>query len=137
MSKVGQGGAGGGPPPPTGPPPGYPSSPASQLQFVVQPLPGSAEQLSDKLREVGERLRNGPLASQLANLPIVPLVPASAGTGTPPSAGRASPNPGPAANAFPPLYVLKIDCIPALLFEYGLVSVSQAFYFYNIGRRKN
>jgi E3 ubiquitin-protein ligase EDD1 len=27
------------------------------LQFVVHPLPGSAEQLADRLREVGDRLR--------------------------------------------------------------------------------
>ena len=29
------------------------------LQFVVHPLPGSAEQLGEKLKEVGERLRRG------------------------------------------------------------------------------
>ena len=45
---------------------------ASALQFVVQPLPGSAEQLADKLREVGERLRTGAQSA----LPVVPLVPA-------------------------------------------------------------
>ena len=42
------------------------------LQFVVHPLPGSAEQLGEKLKEVGERLRRGNLG-----LPTVPAVSAS------------------------------------------------------------
>ena len=39
------------------------------LQFVVHPLPGSAEQLGEKLREVGDRLRRGNFG-----LPAVPSV---------------------------------------------------------------
>jgi len=39
------------------------------IQFVVHPLPGSAEQLGDKLREVGDRLRNGNFG-----LPAIPSV---------------------------------------------------------------
>ena len=42
------------------------------LQFVVHPLPGSAEQLGEKLKEVGERLRRGNFG-----LPAVPSVSAS------------------------------------------------------------
>ena len=30
---------------------------SNPLQFVVHPLPGSSEQLTDRLREVGDRLR--------------------------------------------------------------------------------
>ena len=33
---------------------------SSPLEFVVHPLPGSAEQLADRLREVGDRLRVHP-----------------------------------------------------------------------------
>lgn len=51
------------------------------IQFVVHPLPGSAEQLGEKLREVGDRLRNANFG-----LPAIPSVTAagtsgSAGTG--------------------------------------------------------
>merc|ERR1712029_957730 len=44
-------------PGPAGFPGPVPGPASSSLQFVVQPLPGSAEQLAEKLREVGERLR--------------------------------------------------------------------------------
>jgi hypothetical protein len=49
------------------------------IQFVVHPLPGSAEQLGDKLKEVGDRLRNGNFG-----LPAIPSV-TSAGAGAGPS----------------------------------------------------
>jgi E3 ubiquitin-protein ligase EDD1 len=42
------------------------------LQFVVHPLPGSAEQLGEKLKEVGERLRRGNFG-----LPAAPAISAS------------------------------------------------------------
>lgn len=38
----------------------------SGLRFVVHPLPGSAEQLTDKLRQVGDRLRNSDPAAAAA-----------------------------------------------------------------------
>lgn len=41
------------------------------LQFVVHPLPGSTEQLTDRLREVGDRLRL-PLNARPG--PIVPAI---------------------------------------------------------------
>ena len=41
------------------------------LQFVVHPLPGSPEQLTDRLREVGDRLRL-PLNARPG--PIVPAI---------------------------------------------------------------
>ena len=46
------------------------------FQFVVHPLPGSAEQLTDKLREVGDRLRIPQAASGSSrSAPIVPGIP--------------------------------------------------------------
>ena len=46
------------------------------FQFVVHPLPGSAEQLADKLREVGEKLRSPQTQSGLSrSSPIVPGIP--------------------------------------------------------------
>ena len=46
------------------------------FQFVVHPLPGSAEQLADKLREVGEKLRTPQTQSSLSrSSPIVPGIP--------------------------------------------------------------
>ena len=46
------------------------------FQFVVHPLPGSAEQLADKLREVGEKLRCPQTISGLSrSSPIVPGIP--------------------------------------------------------------
>ena len=46
------------------------------FQFVVHPLPGSAEQLADKLREVGEKLRCPPTHSGTPrSSPIVPGIP--------------------------------------------------------------
>jgi E3 ubiquitin-protein ligase EDD1 len=59
------------------------------LQFVVHPLPGSAEQLGEKLREVGERLRRGNFG-----LPSIPSVSAALGSGSGSQAGGSfgSPN---------------------------------------------
>ena len=46
------------------------------FQFVVHPLPGSAEQLTDKLREVGDKLRIPQAASGSSrSAPIVPGIP--------------------------------------------------------------
>ena len=46
------------------------------FQFVVHPLPGSAEQLADKLREVGEKLRSPQTVSGSSRIsPIVPGIP--------------------------------------------------------------
>ncbi len=56
------------------------------IQFVVHPLPGSAEQLGDKLREVGDRLRNGNFG-----LPAIPSV-ASWSPGSGAAASPSSPN---------------------------------------------
>lgn len=42
------------------------------LQFVVHPLPGSSEQLTDRLREVGDRLRL-PFSARAG--PLVPSIP--------------------------------------------------------------
>lgn len=44
------------------------------LQFVVHPLPGSSEQLTDRLREVGDRLR---LPFNARPGPLVPSIPGS------------------------------------------------------------
>ena len=57
------------------------SAAGSALQFVVQPLPGSAEQLADKLREVGERLRL-PGGGHSTALPVVPQVAGGGGSRT-------------------------------------------------------
>ena len=45
------------------------------FQFVVHPLPGSAEQLAEKLREVGEKLRSHAASGISRSSPIVPGIP--------------------------------------------------------------
>jgi E3 ubiquitin-protein ligase EDD1 len=42
------------------------------LQFVVHPLPGSPEQLGEKLKEVGDRLRRGQFG--------IPVLPSASGS---------------------------------------------------------
>ena len=71
----------------------------ASFQFVVHPLPGSAEQLSDKLREVGEKLRcpQG-IAGLSRSSPIVPGIPPPAyerGASSGSSSVSGSPSPGP------------------------------------------